>query len=242
MSIQWVAHRGECQSHIENTLTSINEAIKNGITNIEIDIQLSRDGVAVLFHDRNLRRLCKQNKAIAELDLNAIQQLTLIPDDETHFKRKTAKIPTLCDVVSLIEKHPQITLFVEIKRVNFLHFSYQNVYKKIIHVLKPILTQVVLLSFSYRFLRLCRKYSRQTIAYVLPSWQQFNAKMLTKLQPEYIFCNIKRTPKEYIFDNSTFNWVLYEISNTIEAKDFNNRGVQYLESFTTKKLQQKLYV
>ena len=242
MSIQWVAHRGECQSHIENTLTSINEAIKNGITNIEIDIQLSRDGVAVLFHDRNLRRLCKQNKAIAEFDLYEIKQLTLRPDDNTHLKQKTAKIPTLSSVVSLIEKHPQITLFVETKRVNFLHFSYQDVYDSIIESLKPILTQVVLISFSYRFLRLCRNHSLQAIAYVLPNWQQFNVKMLAKLQPEYIFCNIKRTPKEYIFHNSTFNWVLYEISNTIEAKDFNNRGVQYLESFTTKKLQQKLYV
>jgi len=240
MSIQWVAHRGECQSYIENTLTSITEAIKNGITNIEIDVQLSKDGVPILFHDRSLSRMCNKSKAIAEIELSSLKQLTLKPDDNVHLERKTDKIPTLCEVVSLIQKHPQITLFVEIKRVNFLHFSYQQVYNCTIKILKPILSQVVLISFSYRFLRLCRSHSLQAIAYVLPSWQQFTPKMLAKLQPKYIFCNITRTPKAYIFDNSKFSWVVYEISNTAEASDFNNRGVQYLESFTTRKLQQKL--
>jgi len=240
MPIQWIAHRGECQSNIENTLTSIKAAIDNGITNIEIDIQLSKDGIAVLFHDRKLDRMCKQNAAVAELSLNMIKQLTLMPDDNSHLKQETDSIPRLSDVVSLIQKHPQVTLFVEIKRVNFLHFSYQKVYDAIFNVLNPIFPQVVLISFSYRFLRLCRSHSQQAIAYVLPSWQQLNPKMLTKLKPEYIFCDTKIIPNKYIFDNSVFNWVLYEISNSTEAKIFNNRGAMYLESFTANKLQQQL--
>ena len=240
MSIQWIAHRGECQSNIENTLTSIGAAIKSGITNIEIDVQLSKDGLPVLFHDRNLRRMVKRNDAIAELDSKVIKQLTLAPDDNVHLEQATGKIPTLSDVVALIKQHPKITLFVEIKRINFLYFSYYNVYKKIFDVLAPILSQTVIISFSYRFLLLCRSHCQQKIGYVLPSWQQFNKKMLTILQPEYIFSNTDLIPSNFTFNNSIYNWVLYEISDTPQAKEYINKGVKYLESFNAAKLQLQL--
>ncbi|MFT5758159.1 MAG: glycerophosphoryl diester phosphodiesterase [Alteromonadaceae bacterium] len=240
MSIQWVAHRGECQSKIENTLSSINDAIKSGITNIEIDVQLSKDGIPVLFHDRNLSRMAKRNDTITALDSSVIQQLILAPDNNAHLDQKTDKIPTLSDVVTLIGQHPKITLFVEVKKINFLTFSYQNVYKKIVDTLNPILSQTVIISFSYRFLMLCRHQCQQNIGYVLPSWQQFNKKMLTKLQPKYIFCDELIIPKTFQFKNTTIHWVLYEISDISQAKYYVNRGVQYLESFHTGKLQQQL--
>jgi len=240
MSLVWVAHRGDCHSAIENTLASISAAIENGITHIEIDIQLTKDAVAVLFHDRNLKRMCKQNNAIAEIDFNTLQQLTLQPDDNVHLKYKTDKISVLSDVVTLIKNHPQVTLFVEVKRVNFLHFSYQKVYNTVIKVLKPILFQIVLISFSYRFLRHCQRHSNQTIAYVLPRWQQLNSKLLTRLNPEYIFCDIKIIPREYIFNHSRFNWVLYEISDINQAKTFIDKGIRYLESFDTNILKQQI--
>jgi len=240
MSLVWIAHRGDCQSVIENTLASISSAIENGITHIEIDIQLTKDAVPVLFHDRNLKRMCKQNNAIAEIDVNTLQQLTLQPDDNVHLKYKTDKISLLSEVVTLIEKHPQVTLFVEIKRVNFLHFSYQKVYNTIIKALKSIIFQIVLISFSYRFLRHCQRHSNQNIAYVLPNWQQLTPKLLARLHPNYIFCDIKLIPREYIFNHSKFNWVLYEISDIHQAKIYINKGVRYLESFNAKNLQQQI--
>jgi len=240
MSIQCIAHRGECQSNIENTLASISAAIKSGLTNIEIDVQLSKDSVPVVFHDRNLTRMVKRNDAIAELDSTVIKQLTLKPDDNAHLEKVTDKIPTLADVVALITQQPKITLFVEIKRINFIYFSYNHVYKKILEILKPILSQTVIISFSYRFLLLCRSYCQQKIGYVLPSWQQFNKKMLTKLQPEYIFSNTELIPSDFTFEKSLANWVLYEISNISQAKEYIDKNVYYLESFNAAKLRAQL--
>jgi glycerophosphoryl diester phosphodiesterase len=236
MSIHWVAHRGECQSKIENTLASIDDAIKNGLSNIEIDVQLSKDGIPYIFHDRSLSRMAKRSDAITALDSDVIKQLTLAPDDNDHLEQKTDKIPSLHDVVTLIEQHPEVTLFVEVKRINFLTISYQNVYKKIFDVLKPILSQTVIISFSYRFLMLCRHNCQQEIGYVLPSWHQFNKKMLTRLQPEFVFCNTKIIPKNFQFRESSYNWVLYEISSITQAKEHISRGIHYLESFNASKL------
>lgn len=46
---------------------------------IECDVQQSRDGVAIVFHDAALSRMTGETGAIADLDARAIQRLTL-PD------------------------------------------------------------------------------------------------------------------------------------------------------------------
>ena len=51
---QWVAHRGDCEYHIENTIQSVQTAINNGIENIEIDIQLTQESLPIVFHDDDL--------------------------------------------------------------------------------------------------------------------------------------------------------------------------------------------
>ncbi len=51
-----IAHRGASRRAPENTIPALREAIACGVRSVEIDAQLSRDGIAVLFHDRRLRR------------------------------------------------------------------------------------------------------------------------------------------------------------------------------------------
>src|SRR4051794_14444800 len=45
------AHRGAMETHPENPLPSFQEAIQAGAHMIELDLQLSADGVVVLMHD-----------------------------------------------------------------------------------------------------------------------------------------------------------------------------------------------
>jgi len=55
---QLVAHRGYPRHYPENTLIGLEAAIAAGARFVEVDVQLSRDRVPVLFHDRDLKRLC----------------------------------------------------------------------------------------------------------------------------------------------------------------------------------------
>jgi len=50
-----VAHRGWQRRYPENTLPAIKGALDAGARYIEVDVQLSADGVPVLFHDRTLQ-------------------------------------------------------------------------------------------------------------------------------------------------------------------------------------------
>lgn len=75
-----LAHRGLSQHRNdldENTLDAFAEALNHGATHIESDIQATCDGVAVLFHDSDLRRTAGIDKKISDLRFEEIQQIRL---------------------------------------------------------------------------------------------------------------------------------------------------------------------
>ena len=62
------AHRGANREAAENTRSAFERALAYPIDGIETDIQLSRDGVAVLWHDRFLGKLGLPGKRIDDFD------------------------------------------------------------------------------------------------------------------------------------------------------------------------------
>ncbi len=50
-----IAHRGASAEAPENTLPAVRRALEIGAPAVELDAQLSRDGVVILFHDASLR-------------------------------------------------------------------------------------------------------------------------------------------------------------------------------------------
>lgn len=54
--VKIIAHRGASVEEPENTLASIQRALDLGVDYIEIDVQLSQDGIPVVLHDNTLCR------------------------------------------------------------------------------------------------------------------------------------------------------------------------------------------
>ncbi|MFD0672816.1 glycerophosphoryl diester phosphodiesterase membrane domain-containing protein [Cohnella sp. GCM10027633] len=71
------AHRGDAESGPENSLPAILGAIDKGIHSVEIDVQLTKDGVAVLNHDATLRRMSGFNARAADLTYAQTRELTI---------------------------------------------------------------------------------------------------------------------------------------------------------------------
>lgn len=237
MTLAFIAHRGNCQHHFENSLASVQAALEAGVFLIEIDVQITKDGILVLFHDRNLSAKAGVNKAVAQCTTSQLAAMTFI-DDSKRQSHQQKGLTLLAEVASLIANYPKAKLFVEVKRVNFIYFSYQCVLQKLLAVLTPISKQVVWLSFSYRFLRLAAKKSHLPVAYVLPSWQQYSDKMLRLLTPDYIFCDQDDVPEHFVFPSSPC-WALYEFSDLINLADVYQRGLRYCESFYPALLQKQ---
>lgn len=70
-----IAHRGASGHAPENTLAAIELAASAGASWIEIDVNISRDGVPVLHHDDGLARCTDGSGLVIEHDLDALKKL-----------------------------------------------------------------------------------------------------------------------------------------------------------------------
>lgn len=105
------AHRGlhDIENGIpENSLPAFRLAMEAGY-GIELDVQLSADGVPVVFHDATLSRMCAIDRRVDELSYDALQAFRLNDTEE--------RIPAFTEVLSLIGG--KIPLLVEIKMDRF---------------------------------------------------------------------------------------------------------------------------
>jgi glycerophosphoryl diester phosphodiesterase len=62
-----IAHRGARDEAPENTGSALRRAVELPIDGVEFDVQMSSDGVPILFHDRTLMKINKRRSRVAEL-------------------------------------------------------------------------------------------------------------------------------------------------------------------------------
>jgi glycerophosphoryl diester phosphodiesterase len=78
------AHRGANREAAENTRTAFDKALDYPIDGIETDVQLSRDEVAVLWHDRFLGKLGHPLKHIDDFDHAQLQAMNFAAHFSSH--------------------------------------------------------------------------------------------------------------------------------------------------------------
>ena len=106
-----VAHRGYSRWVPENSLSAFRKAIDAGADMIELDVQETADGEIVVLHDRDLLRLARDKRAIAELTLAQVRQLDL--GRRIGLSPTIERIPTLADAIALARGH--VKLQIELK-------------------------------------------------------------------------------------------------------------------------------
>ncbi|MDO8123973.1 MAG: glycerophosphodiester phosphodiesterase family protein [Candidatus Hermodarchaeota archaeon] len=101
-----IAHRGSGVGSFENTLYGMQMAITWGADGIECDVQSSRDGELVVFHDATLDRLTNGNGLVAEHTLKELKRLHVGQGEQ---------IPTLAEVLTLLKAQPQFIINLDVK-------------------------------------------------------------------------------------------------------------------------------
>lgn len=95
------AHRGCCTLYPENTLEAFRAAAElDGITGIELNIQLTSDGEMVVFHDENLRRVTHIDRNVRGCTLAEIKNIAIPANDG-----KYCSIPTLEEVLVMMKPY-----------------------------------------------------------------------------------------------------------------------------------------
>ena len=70
-----IAHRGFSSRYPENTLLSFHKALELGVTNVELDLQLTFDGHLIVMHDLTVDRTTNGSGTVSDLTLNEIREL-----------------------------------------------------------------------------------------------------------------------------------------------------------------------
>ena len=102
-----ITHRGLHDvdaGRAENGIKAFEAAIAGGY-GIELDLQLTKDGVAMVFHDYDLGRLTNETGAVAQRSAAELGGIAL--------KRDGGGIPTLADILTLVDG--RVPLLIEIK-------------------------------------------------------------------------------------------------------------------------------
>ena len=88
------AHRGLWGEGVaENSLTAFRLAAERGLA-VEMDVQLSRDGIPVVFHDATLARMTGMEGAVGDYDAATLATFRLSDTEDT--------VPTFGEVLSVI--------------------------------------------------------------------------------------------------------------------------------------------
>ena len=68
------AHRGASGYKLENTFAAFEKAIELGADGIELDLQLTKDNIFIVFHDLNLSRLAGVNKQVSDCTFDEVSK------------------------------------------------------------------------------------------------------------------------------------------------------------------------
>lgn len=230
--LAFIAHRGYAGHFPENSLAAIRAALRAGASYIEVDVQLSRDRVPVLFHDCDLRRLCGRSGGVHEYTAEALTGLSLRqPEISSQEQGGEVQIARLDSLVDILTTYPQLHLFVELKTISIERFGTATVAEKVIELLAPLLNRCTLISYSHEVLHEAQARHWGSVGWINDDWHK-----LRQLQSElqgyaYLFCDLNSLPPTGELGFGTAQLAVYECSNFGQALALAERGVDLIETF-----------
>ncbi|CAN5205908.1 glycerophosphodiester phosphodiesterase [soil metagenome] len=115
-----IAHRGASYFAPENTLMAFRRAIADGAEGLEFDVQLAKDGVPVIIHDFDLKRLGRcagkvnefSSEQLRKLDVGTWFNLRHKAKADERFSAET--VPTFSELLEFLKDFKGL-LYVELK-------------------------------------------------------------------------------------------------------------------------------
>lgn len=146
--VKVIAHRGYSSQFPENTLAAFQGACELGVDYIETDVQLTKDGVLVLFHDTGLNRITGVEGNV--IDYTYEELCTM--DAGSWFGAEFAgeKIPTLEEALTYLQGE-ECHIYLELKDIGAVDGFAEKVLTTVADY--GMLDRCVFASFNYEYLR-----------------------------------------------------------------------------------------
>ena len=113
---QMMAHRGGGREFIENTMPAFRNAAKMKADILELDVQMTRDQQIVIFHDKDLKRLCGVDGKISNFDYKDLPKLLIPAHLQGKIDSKDDEMTRIPLFDTLLEEFPQYPMQIDVKR------------------------------------------------------------------------------------------------------------------------------
>ena len=225
-----VAHRGFPACYPENTLVGIQAAVEAGARFVEVDVQLTADGVPVLYHDRTMVRVSQKSGAIHQYGLEELSTFRAFEFEKFGYRYAQTPITTLEQLAGFLVSQPAVTVFVEIKRVCVDQFGAEKVVTQVVKVLERVRKQCVIISYSLDALQAVHQCGWKETAAVVDEWKERRHPRIVALKPPYLFCGLNSLPR---FSRPVYEFGKLGVFQTCDpalARNLFRRGIHFVET------------
>ncbi|MEM9302623.1 MAG: glycerophosphodiester phosphodiesterase family protein [Pseudomonadota bacterium] len=225
----WIAHRGLPARFPENSRPGLVAALKAGARWLEVDVQLSRDGVAVLHHDRDLQRVAGIDGVVAAHPLAALQRLDFGEASRLGDRFSGTPVCTLAEATQLVAA-ADARLFVELKSVMLDAHSRDAIVAAVARGLGDHADRAVVIAFDATLVQAARGLTPE-VGWILPSWEPASLERARSLAADYLFCNVRKIPPEPApLPEVPSRWVVYVEDDAVAASRWLERGAWRVET------------
>lgn len=232
-----LAHRGWASRYPENSRIGIEAALAAGVPAVELDVQLSADGVPVVIHDVSLQRTAGVSARVSELSARELEAISVHEPQRFGGRFVDVPLPLLADIVELLGGWPKARAFVEVKRESAESWGVDDAVEAIMDVLSAVREQCVVISFVERAVMTARRLGAGATGWVLNYYDDDSRRLADAMAPDYLFCDYRKLPAPPApLWPGPWRWGSYEITEPDHALELVERGVHVIESMAAGEL------
>lgn len=225
-----MAHRGWPSRYPENSLAGMRAALEAGARMVEFDVQLTADGVPVVIHDTGLERTADREGNVLDLLAAALPGINVSEATRFGDRYQDTPLPTLDDMLALVDEYPHATAFIELKRASMRRFGGDAVVDAVMPRIGRHRRRVVI-SYDADMVARARSAGAMRIGWVTNSLARGRERAARELMPEFVFCSVERIPADgNPFWTGSWRWVVYGVNEPGRARELLARGADIIET------------
>lgn len=235
--MQWIAHRGLQATFPENTVLACQQAYSAGLRKIEVDVQFSQDGIAMLYHDLSLHRVSEHSGLISQYKACELERISAFEPQRFNQTFISNTIDSLQALIHWASPLDDVCLYIEFKEESLGHIERSYALAHFKKLCKPMLDRCFFISFDFEFVHQAHTDEQLQSGLVLSNWEQSQEYQQWLTELDCVFCNHLKIELQTLPEKKD-HWILYEIDSIDNAKKWQTLGFQQFESFEAARFHQ----
>ena len=221
-----VAHRGYPGRFPENTMPGLEGALDAGCRWVEVDMQLTSDGVAAAFHDADLERMAAIPTMVANMTWEELSRVWV--GESKRFGATFHGVrPVTVEAVADRMTRSAARLFLDVKADAVARFGVERTLAAVQPARDLLGDRLRLIATDVDFLAAARA-AGYPIGWILGNYHESTRSAAQSLAPDYLVCNHNRVDGELW--SGDWRWMIYVVDEPNAIRSWWDRGAELVET------------